>query len=123
MMKAETSLMQKIQVKASQLGWRLFRNNIGVGWTGKPVPIKGTHHVLLQNAQRIRFGLAVGSADLIGWKPIKITGDMVGQTIAQFVAREVKTQRGYASEQQINFILSVNNAGGDGLIITSVENL
>jgi len=120
-MKAETTLMQKIQLKASELGWRLFRNNVGLGWTGRPVPVKGTNHVLLQNAKRIRFGLAIGSSDLVGIRPVKITADMVGTTIGQFVAREIKTPKGHATSEQIDFVLMVNRLGGDGLIISSVN--
>jgi len=66
-------------------GWRLWRNNVGA-----LQPVTGG---------LVRFGLAndsealnraLKSADLIGWRPVVITPDMVGQTIAQFVSIETK---------------------------------
>jgi hypothetical protein len=59
-----------------------------------------------------------GSSDLIGWRPLKITMSMVGQTIAQFVAGEVKTDEYNTldTDQKI-FLANVVKAGGLALII------
>ena len=52
----ETTLMQRIMLAASKLpGVRLFRNNTG-----------------FDSAAKVRYGLCVGSSDLIGWKTITI---------------------------------------------------
>lgn len=121
-MKQETTIQQKIQVYASKLGWRLFRNNCGLAWTGKPIP-GGQGTIVLQNARRIRFGLAVGSSDLIGWRSIKVTQDMVGKRMAQFVAVEVKTESGKPTRDQETFLAVVWAAGGHAQIARSEADL
>ena len=55
--------------------------------------------------------------DLIGWKQIVITPDMVGKTIAIFTALEVKYGSTRTTEEQQNFIDQVNKSGGYGKII------
>lgn len=122
-MNPETKLMNQIQVRAAQLGFRLFRNTVGLAWLGTPIPINNTPHVLLHNARRVRVGFTPGSSDLIGWRPVIVTQDMVGTVIAQFVAREVKTPNGRPTPGQIDFVNTVNDAGGDAMIITSPEHL
>jgi hypothetical protein len=68
--------------------------------------------IILGNARRIRFGLHEGSADLIGWKSIKITPDMVGKKIAVFLSAEIKGPHGRMSEEQNNWMAQVLVAGG-----------
>lgn len=81
----------------------------------------------------VRFGLAndsaklnerIKSSDLIGWRSIVITPDMVGQRVAIFASHEIKEpgwtlrpgdKRGHA---QARWIALVNEAGGDGRFIT-----
>lgn len=71
----------------------------------------------LDGQRKIRAGLeADGASDLIGWRTIEITPDMVGQKIAQFVAVEVKTSDGKASADQLKFLRNVNAAGGHGVL-------
>ena len=61
----------------------------------------------------IRYGVCnPGGSDLIGWTPVAITPDMVGQTVAVFTAVEVKNATGRPSEAQLNFIAQVLKAGG-----------
>ena len=85
---------------------RLWRNNTGA----------------LKDAtgRLVRYGLCPGSSDLIGLRQVTITPDMVGQTIAQFVAIEVK-DRGRLTEQQQAFITMVQQAGGLAGVARSVE--
>ena len=81
----EATVQAKVRLMASQRGWILWRNNVGVLLDSRGIPV--------------RFGLAndskivnknYKSADLIGIKPIRITQDMVGTTIGQFISRECK---------------------------------
>lgn len=97
---SETKIQQEIRLALGQRSdLRLFRNE-----TGKlPDPRTG---------QWVQFGLAKGSSDLIGFKTIKITPEMIGQEIAQFVSLEIKTERGKLSTIQQNWLQKVKSSGG-----------
>ena len=45
-----------------------------------------------------------GSSDLIGFKTVKITPEMIGQEIAQFVLLEIKTESGKLTNVQHNWL-------------------
>jgi hypothetical protein len=77
---------------------RIFRNNVGLGFTKTGTPI--------------RFGLHTGSADIIGWKSVTITDKMVGRRMAIFVSIETKAQGRGPSPDQINWMQQVTAAGG-----------
>ena len=96
----ETVLQQNIRLALGQhSNLRLFRNE-----TGKlPDPRTG---------QWVQFGLAKGSSDLIGFKTVKITPEMIGQEIAQFVSLEIKTERGKLTDIQENWLQKVKSSGG-----------
>lgn len=100
--------MRACMVKASQLGWRLIRFQVGTFMTldGRPVKI-GTP----------------GVSDCIGWRPVTITQDMVGQTMAQFVACEVKAARGRLSPEQRQFLDVVQRAGGVAIVARSADDV
>jgi hypothetical protein len=97
---SETKIQQEIRLALGQRSdLRLFRNE-----TGKlPDPRTG---------QWVQFGLAKGSSDLIGFKTIKITPEMIGQEIAQFVSLEIKTESGKLSTIQQNWLQKVKSSGG-----------
>lgn len=103
----ETNLMNAIML--AQHGCRLFRNNTGA--------IKDSEGRL------VRFGLCKGSSDLIGFKPVTVTPDMVGKTVAVFVAVEVKTPNGKATPEQVNFVNRVKEHGGIAGIARSVDDV
>ena len=113
MTQPETPILRRIQLRATELGARLFRNNVGsVTYTdrhGQP--------------RTVKYGLHVGSSDLIGWTPVTITPEMVGRTLAVFTAVEVKTLRGKASPEQITFIEAVRRAGGIAGVARSPDEL
>jgi len=120
----ESELLKLIQLKATALGARLFRNNVGVGWNGKSefIQQENTYRlypgdVVIRHARKFHAGLCKGSSDLIGWVPIKITQDMVGQTFAVFLAAEGKTGKQKTTPEQEAFIGAVNAAGGRAVVI------
>lgn len=82
---SEAAVQQLVRLEASRLGMRLFRNNVGAckDDTGRVI----RYGLCNDSAQ---MNKAVKSSDLIGIRPVIITPDMVGHTIGQFVAREVK---------------------------------
>ena len=96
----ETVLQQNIRLALGQhSNLRLFRNE-----TGKlPDPRTG---------RWVQFGLAKGSSDLIGFKTIKITPEMIGKDLAVFTSIEVKTNTGQLSKYQHNWLQAVKSAGG-----------
>ena len=96
----ETVLQQNIRLALGQeKNLRLFRNQVGQ----LPDPRTGRY---------IQFGLAKGSSDLIGFKTIKITPEMIGQDLAVFTSIEVKTNSGQLSKYQHNWLQAVKKAGG-----------
>jgi len=97
-MSKEADIMRKIQVALSKVGARVLRNNTGA----------------LKNDRGdwVKYGLGVGSSDLIGWTPVKITPEMVNAVVAVFTAIEVKTGYAKATPEQEQFISAVIQAGG-----------
>jgi hypothetical protein len=114
----ETDLQAKVKLEATQKGMRLWRNNVGAFKT--------------PDGSYVRFGIAndsprlnaiFKSSDLIGIRPVLITKDMVGKTIGQFVAREIKregwTYKGTEREKaQKAFIDLIKSMGGDAMFCT-----
>lgn len=96
--------MRQVQIEASLKGYRLFRNSVGLGWTGTPCP----RCQIFMRPQR--FGLAVGSSDLIGWNKYGV-----------FSAFEVKTKTGRPTVEQSRFIAAVIESGGIGRIVRSPD--
>lgn len=117
---SEKNIQQEIRKAVSQAGGVTFRNNVGQGILGRVLKQEGgTFHIV--NGRRVDYGLCVGSSDLIGWRTITITPDMVGKQIARFMALEVKTQTGKATAEQINFIQAVRKAGGISGVVRSTD--
>jgi hypothetical protein len=73
------------------------------------------------NGRPVQFGLCKGSADLIGWRTVTITPEMVGQRIAVFTSIEVKTPTGRVQPEQKQWLEAVQAAGGIAGIARSVE--
>lgn len=109
MANAETTLQQQIRLAlGTRTDLRLFRNQVGQlpdPRTGRPV----------------QFGLARGSADLIGWRTITVTPDMVGQQLAVFTSIEIKTPNGSVRPEQHAWQRTVSAAGGIAGIARSVR--
>lgn len=104
----ETTIQQRIRLALGMLpDVRLFRNQTGA----LPDPRTG---------RLVSFGLAKGSADLIGWRTIEITPDMVGSKVAVFCSLEVKTATGRLTDQQRNWMQAVLRAGGIAGVVRSV---
>ena len=108
-MNPETKIQNRILMALSKAGCLVFRNESAGAWVGK-VLHKDANQVTLTDARMIRFGLAVGSADIIGIAPC-----------GRFLAIEIKTSKGRATKEQLRFIEAVNNAGGIAGIARSVE--
>lgn len=76
----------------------LWRNNVGVA---------------IEGARRVRYGLAPGSADLIGVVTMP-------SGVGRFLALEVKTDKGRARAEQLTFLDLVRRRGGFACVVRSV---
>lgn len=116
---SEASIMKNIQINATDASTRLYRNNVGKAWQGKTAWLEDA--LLIKQPRRVNFGLCEGSSDLIGYRSIEITPDMVGKKVAIFVALEVKTETGRTTDEQTTFIEVVKNMGGLSGIARSID--
>ena len=107
-MTKESIIQNIVKSIAQRCGYQLFRNNIGVAKIGN---------------RFVRFGLAKGSGDLIGFLPYTVKPDDVGKTIAQFVSIEVKSEDGKLSKEQKEWRDMVQAAGGIAKVVSSAEDL
>lgn len=114
-MALEAPVLKNVMLEASRLGFRLFRNNRGLFYT--------------QDGRLVRAGLeAEGASDTIGFVPVVITPEMVGRTIAVFLAVETKKPgwmkpRTETERKQENFIRFVNGHGGIGMFLSDAADL
>ena len=118
---SEAALQNQYRFRAAREGVVLWRNNVGALLDDRGVPV--------------RYGLAneskamndvYKSADLIGIRPVKITDDMVGCVLGQFVSAEVKAS-GWAyngkgrEKAQRNWLELVRSLGGEANFVTGAE--
>lgn len=129
-MSSEASVQRSIWLELGR-DCRIFRVNTGKGWVSGAGPAQRLKDgsVLIPAGRPIALGLAlpngdplVGCSDLLGWTPVVITQDMVGQTLPVFTGIETKrTKGGRASEAQLNFVSQVVRAGGIAGIANSPD--
>jgi hypothetical protein len=106
-MASEQQIQQHIRIACSNGNTRLFRNNTGT--------LKDA------NGRPVQFGLCKGSADLIGWRTVTVTPEMVGTQVAVFASIEVKTPTGRLRPEQQQWLDAVQAAGGIAGVARSVE--
>lgn len=99
---SETAALQAIRLALGLIpGLTLWRNNCGA--------------LRDHTGRLVRYGLAnPGGADLIGYRTVTITPDMVGKQVAVFTALEVKAPGGThrVTQEQRHFLDTVEAAGG-----------
>lgn len=104
----ETGIQNAIRLALSAAGVISFRNNVGAAHTA--------------DGRFIKFGVGdAGGSDLICITPVKITQDMVGQTLGIFTALEIKTKNGRLRKQQRIFLDAIKKQGGYAGVARSVE--
>jgi hypothetical protein len=109
------SLLKRIK-KHSHI--RLFRNNVGIGIAYDFAKRKPCFPMRF-----IRYGLQKGSSDLIGWKSVEVTPEMLGKRLAVFTAVETKSAKGKASTEQSDFLKDVISSGGIGIVAKNMEDV
>jgi hypothetical protein len=123
-MPSEHETQQRILLAHGSGPVRLWRNNVGTGWAGQATRVTGGNlaalarslrpgDVVIRGGRPLHAGLCVGSSDLVGWRTTE-------SGIAQFVAVEVKSQRGRPSPEQERFLEAARKAGACAGIARSV---
>lgn len=130
---SEGGIMRDCMKRASMLGMRLFRNNVGVGLVvrGKSAPHREAimkacmtlAHQMGGSAAHIRFGLGEGSGDCIGWTPHLVTEADLDKTLAIFTSAEIKTKMGRSSDAQKQHAIIVRNSGGIAFVARSADDV
>lgn len=118
---SESYIQKLIMLEAATRGCILFRQNTGMGWVGEVIEHIRGRLITLRNPRPLHAGLIKGSSDTIGWYSKVITPDMVGQRVAIFTAVEIKTDIGIPSDEQLNFIERVRQAGGIAGVVRTVK--
>ena len=95
---SEQELQQRIRLELGRGPVRLWRNNVGA--------------LRDQRGQLVSYGLCRGSSDLIGLRRLTIGPEHLGQSLAVFVAIEVKSERGRLAAEQQQFLEVVRELGG-----------
>ncbi len=95
---AETSLAAKLRLAAPKHDARLFRNQVGI--------------YKMADGRYLTSGLGTGSPDLIGWKTVTVTAEMVGKPVAVFVGLELKSGKREPTDEQIQWLQQIRESGG-----------
>jgi len=121
---SEARVQSEVRLEAASKGVRLWRNNVG--------------QLLDEQGRPIRYGLAneskalnesLKSSDLIGWRPVTVTADMVGRKLAVFVSRECKrpgwhmTPGDDRAQAQARWLALIAADGGDACFASGVGTL
>lgn len=124
MSESETSLMHRIALACTEVGARLFRNQVGKAWVGRVQRCKMSamylcHEgdVILSNARMLTTGLGTGSSDYVGYTKKLVTPEMIGTIVAVFTAIEVKIPGGKVEGEQRHFCDEVKRNGGIAAIV------
>ena len=123
-MPSEHVVQQQVLAQFGSGPVRLWRNNVGTGWAGQATRVTAGNlqaiahtlrpgDVVVRNGRPLHAGLCVGSSDLIGYRQV--------DGLAQFVALEVKSERGRPTPEQTRFLDHISSAGGCAAVIRSIE--
>lgn len=120
---SEAAVQAAVRLEAASKGVRLFRNNVGALIDSRGVPVR---YGLANESKQVNE--VMKSADLIGWRPVVIGPQHVGQCLALFVSREVKAVGWHYTgadrePAQLAWAQLVTAGGGDAAFCTGVGTL
>jgi hypothetical protein len=122
MFDTESEIQQLVQIEGPKWGCKLERNNSGAfeDKTGRHVRF-GLGNVSKKHSDQMK------SADLVGFKQIVVTPEMVGKTIAVITGIEMKTPgwkfnpKDAHERAQFNWLQWISNHGGFAGFAQSVD--
>lgn len=115
---SEGAVAAEVRLEAAELGFPLWRNNVGVLFNEDGVPVR---YGLANDSKKVNQ--KIKSHDLIGCRPVLIQPHHVGSLFGQFVSRETK-RRGWAFKgtdrelAQLKYAEIVIALGGDAAFVT-----
>ena len=121
---SETGVQAQVRLRASQMGLRVWRNNVGA--VHDPELNRHVRYGLANDSKQVNAVLK--SADLIGIRPRIIGPSDIGQLIGQFVSFECKhagwRYRGDEHEiAQANWAALVSSLGGDARFVSDASHV
>lgn len=125
---SESNVQSRVRMRAVELMMRLWRNNRGAF---KDAAGRWVRYGLANDSKEL--GKRLRAADLIGWRRVIITPDMVGKYVAQFVSVECKregwttpnpgTEEAEHYAGQVAWAELVNREGGFAVIVSDPSQL
>lgn len=133
MSKAHSELLDRAAAAVSGLRavyCRLFRNETGLGVTGRIIEITKPTTVTLQrgdfvvrNGHRVKYGLLNGGGDLIGYTLVEIGPQHMGLRLPVFTSAEGKVGADRLRPEQVRWDTAIRQAGGFSVLFRSPEEL
>jgi hypothetical protein len=109
--KPESTILAEVRLALGSLKTtRVFRNQVGLAYVGKP-----------PHLTPVVTGLTPGSGDLIGWHHYEVRPEDVGKKIAVFTSVECKTQDGRMSPKQVNWLIELSKWNAVAGVVRSPE--
>lgn len=113
----ESNIFKACQIRATELGARLWRQNSGISWAGKATRVEKngqyalkTGDVIIRNGYAMRSGFP-GISDGGGYCMVTVTPEMVGQSLPVVLQVETKAD-GAVTDEQRKFIAHIRKVGG-----------
>lgn len=127
----EHEIQQRAILAMAGKNTRMYRNNVGTGWTGKTERVTDCNRgviaaslrpgdIVIHGSRPLHAGLCIGSSDSIGMSARLILPEHVGRRVAVFCAVEFKAAT-RPTPNQVNFIHVVRSLGGLAGVARSVE--
>lgn len=101
---------------------KLWPNPVGFAYVGDNVreyKEGSNNYIVLKNPRRVKYGLAPGSADCIGFKIERVSM----YKIPRFLAIEIKSPKDWLRDKQSNFANMLRESGAIAGLARSLEDL
>lgn len=124
----ESNIFKACQIRATELGARLWRQNSGISWAGKATRVEKngqyslkTGDVIIRNGYALRSGFP-GISDGGGYCMVTVTPEMVGSALPVVLQVETKAD-GAVTDEQRKFIAHIRKVGGRAGIARSADDV